>query len=194
MTRREVIQTAMEVCRLKREVYPDFPVRHFHEFAVREHGLKLGCTWTLIVLQQHGSAQKAPRRGQYRRKGRLPQELRPAGIRDYVAANEYLERRFVPDFNRRFTVEPAQPESAFVRMAGLDLSLLLSVRHERKVRADNTVLFENRTQQLPSSPRRTHFARCPVIVHEMVDRRLAVSCRRRLVARFDRDGEGFGRP
>ncbi len=36
--------------------------------------------------------------------GRLPQELNAAGITDYQSANVYLERRFVPDFNRRFTV------------------------------------------------------------------------------------------
>ena len=41
--------------------------------------------------------------------GRLPQELRVAGITDYAAANTYLQTVFVPDFNRRFTVPPAQP-------------------------------------------------------------------------------------
>jgi hypothetical protein len=41
--------------------------------------------------------------------GRLPQELRHHGIADYAAANRYLEQHFIPDFNRRFTIKPAQP-------------------------------------------------------------------------------------
>jgi transposase len=310
-------ETEKEVCRLKRKVYPDLSVRHFHEFAVRDHGLKLGYTWTLIVLQKDGLAEKGTGRGQYRRKrerrpmrgmmlhldasrhewiaglpmwdlnvmlddadgrilyarfvpeegthstlaaldhvlrrhgrfcelytdrgshfcrtssasagpddeqqgqvsrvlkvlgithilarspqargrserafgtiqGRLPQELRLAGIRGYAAANDYLERHFIRDFNRRFTVEPTQSESAFVPLTGLDLRLLLSVQHERRVRADNTVLFEGLTLQLTSSTWRAHFARCPVIVHELIDQSLAVSYQGRAIGRFDRCGE-----
>ncbi len=121
--------------------------------------------------------------------GRLPQELRLAGIRDYAAANDYLERHFIRDFNRRFTVTPTQSESAFVPLAGLDLRLLLSVQHERRVRADNTVLFEWLTLQLTSSPSRAHFARCPVIVHERIDQSLAVSYQGREIGGFDRCGE-----
>ena len=59
--------------------------------------------------------------------GRLPQELRLAGILDYEAANRYLKQHFIADFNRRFAVEPAQPESAFTPLAGVDLQLLVSV-------------------------------------------------------------------
>jgi transposase len=56
------------VCRLKKEFYEDFSVRHFHEFAVRNHGLKLGYTWTLNVLQKHDLVEKAPSRGRHRRR------------------------------------------------------------------------------------------------------------------------------
>ena len=35
---------------------------------------------------------------------RLVPELRLAGISDYEAANRYLEEKFIPDYNRRFTV------------------------------------------------------------------------------------------
>jgi len=81
--------------------------------------------------------------------GRLPQELRDEGITDYDVANTYLETVFTLDFNRRFTVRPAQPESAFVPLVGIDLRLLLSVQHERVVRNDSTVTFERTTLQLP---------------------------------------------
>ena len=57
--------------------------------------------------------------------------------------NRYLERHFIPDFNSRFGVEPAQAESAFARVDGVDLDLLASIHHQRMVRNDNTVLFDN---------------------------------------------------
>ena len=40
-----------ELCRLKREKYADFSVRHFHEFATEKHKIKVSYTWTLTVLQ-----------------------------------------------------------------------------------------------------------------------------------------------
>ena len=120
--------------------------------------------------------------------GRLPQELRVAGIRSYPDANAYLEKVFVPDFNRRFTVAPAQPEPAFTPLAGVDLELLLTAQHERIVRNDNTVVFEKLQLQLPTTRDRIHFARCPVLVHQFLDGTLGVSFQGTLVARYDRAG------
>jgi transposase len=121
--------------------------------------------------------------------GRLPQELRVNRITDYPAANRYLEQVFIPDFNRRFTVKPAQKESAFVKLAGIELELVLSARHERVVRNDNTVMFQNLVLQLPPSRYRTHFVRCPVTVHQFSDRNLGISYQGRLLARYNSCGE-----
>jgi len=121
--------------------------------------------------------------------GRLPQELRVNRITDYQTANRYLQEVFIPDFNRRFTVKPAQPESAFVKLPGVELELMLSARHERVVRNDNTVSFHNLTLQLPPSRQRIHFVRCPVTVHQFSDGRLGISYQGRLLARYTDDGE-----
>ena len=110
-------------------------------------------------------------------------------ITTYEAANRYLTKTFVPSFNRRFTVEPAQSESAFTPLVGLDLTLLLSVQHERVVRNDGTVLFEGRVLQLPQTKDRLHYARCPVLVHELLDGAWAVSYQGRSLARFNDRGE-----
>jgi len=120
---------------------------------------------------------------------RLPQELREAGITTYEEANLYLERRFVPDFNRRFTVEPADPASAFIPLVGVDLELLLSVQHERVVRNDSTISFHGLTLQLPRTGQRLHYVRCPVLVHQFPDSTLAVSYQGHLLARFSAQGE-----
>ena len=120
--------------------------------------------------------------------GRLPQELRVAGITDYAAANGYLVQHFVPDFNRRFTVTPAQPGSAFVSLVGIDLELLLSIQHERVVRNDSTVPFTALALQLPQRPERPHYVRCPVLVHEFPEGTLGISYQGRLLARYARAG------
>lgn len=309
-------KTIQTLCRLRRETYMDFSVKHFHEVVTEKHGLRLSYTWTRLVLQEAGLAEKAPSRGTYRRRcerrpmrgmlvhldasthpwiaglaphdlmvalddadgrilaahfvpqegtastfqalhtvltkhgrfaalytdrgshfcrtaeagaapadvqdgqvaralnalgirhilarspqargrserafgtlqGRLPQELRVAGIRSYTEAQRYLDRTFVPAFNRRFTVTPTEPESAFVPLAGVDLDLLLSVQHERIVRNDHTVAFRRLLLQLPQGRDRLHYVRCPVLVHELAAGVLAVTYQGRLLARFDPDG------
>ena len=66
--RRIAVEVAEEICRLKREVYPDFSIRHFHDFATERHGLKVSYTWTKDILQMQGLAEKSPGRGRHRRK------------------------------------------------------------------------------------------------------------------------------
>jgi hypothetical protein len=305
-----------EVCRLRQERYPDFSIRHFHQFATERHRLRLSYTLLKTILQTRGLAPKARGRGKYRRRrerrpmrgmlihldasthtwiagvaqrdlvvalddadgrilyarfveqegtlstlaalrhvvvrygrfgelytdrgshfchtseagadpdefqngqvarvlkvlgihhilarspeargrserafgtiqGRLPQELRLAKISDYAGANQYLDETFIPDFNRRFTVEPAEPESAFVRLLGLDLNLLFSVQHPRIVRGDSTVIFGTLALQLPKTRDRRHYIRCPVLVHEFLDGTLGVSYQSRLIAKFTAAG------
>lgn len=126
--------------------------------------------------------------------GRLPQELRAAGITDYAAANVYLERHFIPDFNRRFTVEPAESTSAFVPLGGLDLELVLSVQEERVVQNDSTVRFQGRVLQLPPTRTRAHYVRCPVIVHQFPAGGLGVSYQGQLLARYDDTGQLLAAP
>lgn len=315
--RRIPLKVIEELCRLKKETYPDFSVRHFYEYATEKHKLGLSYNWTRIVLEEAGIVEKAPARGKHRRKrerrpmtgmlihidgsthtwvqglpqwdlilvlddadgralygrfvpqegtmstlaalehvfirygrfcefyhdrgshfgrtsqagaepdeeqngqvtrvlktlgirqifarspeargrserafgtcqGRLPQELRLEGIRSYEEANVYLNQTFLPKkFNRQFTVRPAQAETAFVPLAGVNLKLLLSIQHERVVRNDNTVTYENVILQIPERPERIHFVRCPVIVHEFPDETLGISYQGRLLGAYHRDG------
>ncbi len=120
--------------------------------------------------------------------GRLPQELRVAGVTTYAQAARYLTEVFVPDFNARFAVPPALPGSAFVPVVGVDLELLLSIQHPRTVQNDSTVHFRRLALQLPRTAARAHYVRCPVLVHEFPDATLGVSYQGRLLARYDADG------
>lgn len=121
--------------------------------------------------------------------GRIPQELRLAGIRTYQDANVFLDNEFKRSFNRSFAVRPRLPEGVFVPMTGIDLNLLLSVQHERTVKNDNTVQFRGTTLQLPSTRSRNHYVRCPVLVHEQTKGTLAVTYQGNLVAEYTTDGE-----
>jgi hypothetical protein len=119
--------------------------------------------------------------------GRLPQELRAAGITDYEQANAYLQDVFIADFNRRFTVAPAEPESAFVPLPlrKRDLQLVLSAQYSRRVNNDYTVQFERRTLQLPQPKDRKPLCKRQVTVHRFPDNTLGVSYRGKLLATFD---------
>jgi transposase len=121
--------------------------------------------------------------------GRLPNELATAGIKTYEAANEYLDTKFKADFNRHFKVKPAQEESAFVPLVGVELKFLLSIQHERVVNADNTVSFNSLKLQLMKSATRAHFARCPVTVCETMSKTIAVVYQGKCIGEFTYAGE-----
>ena len=66
-----------------------------------------------------------------------------AGIDTIEAANQFLELRFIPEWEQRFTVVPRQPRNAHRRLGQEHrLEEILSVRAARKVAQDHTVSWE----------------------------------------------------
>jgi hypothetical protein len=57
-----------------------------------------------------------------------------------------------------------------VKLTVVELELVLSIKHERVLRNDNTVTFKNLVLHLPQTRHRTHFVRCPVTVHQFLRR------------------------
>jgi hypothetical protein len=119
--------------------------------------------------------------------GRLPHELRLAGIETVEAANRYLKERFVPAFNARFAIEPAEPGSAFLPYLGRPLEDVLCVQEDRQVGRDNCVAWRGRSLQIPPQAHRHHYVRANVKVHEYPDGRLAIFDGPRCLARFTAD-------
>jgi hypothetical protein len=74
---------------------------------------------------------------------RLVKEMRLAGIASIEAANHFLETRFLPEWEQRFTVAPRHPRNAH-RPLGREhrLEEILSVRVARKVANDHTVSWD----------------------------------------------------
>lgn len=306
-------QTVAALCKLRREMYLDFSVRHFWERAVEKHQLKVSYSHTLAVLQAAKLAERLPKRGTYRRRRerramrgmllhidasthrwfgntmcdlvvvlddadgrilfaqffeqegvastlsalgqvlqrhgrfaelyhdrgthygrrqgldaaepsgqvqrllrtvgvrqifarspeargrserafgtlqkRLVPELRLARITEMSAANRYLTSGgFIEEFNRRFTVRPAQPESCFVRLARVDIPMLAAAQHARTVARDNTVRFDGFALQLPQDPKGRSYANCPVLVHEL-NAEWVVTWQNNIIGRFSKLGD-----
>src|SRR5947209_1355902 len=75
--------------------------------------------------------------------GRLPQELRKAGITTVEHANEFLRNRYIQEFNAKFRVKPAVPGTAFRKCGRRDLEQVFSIQTERVVDKDNTVAIKD---------------------------------------------------
>jgi hypothetical protein len=119
---------------------------------------------------------------------RLAQELRLARIKTVAGANRYLKERFVPDYNVRFGVPAAEPGSAFVPYVGRPIEDVLCIQEGRVVGADNCVVWNRRSLQIPPQRHRRHYVRATVRVHEYPDASLAIFDGPRCLARFDPKG------
>ena len=74
---------------------------------------------------------------------RLVKEMRLAGIDSIAGANHFLEMRFLPQWEQRFTVTPRNARNAHRRLGQEQhLEEILSVRVDRKVAQDHTVNWD----------------------------------------------------
>jgi transposase len=107
---------------------------------------------------------------------RLVSELRLAGASTLEEANNVLEQ-FLPRFNERFGVPPAQPESAYRPIdPGLNIDAVLCNKEMRRVARDNTVQYHGQTLQLFPGTDRPSYSGSHVEVQERLDGQLLVNC------------------
>jgi transposase len=75
---------------------------------------------------------------------RLVKEMRLAQVVSLAQANRFLER-YLPLYNQRFRVEPAQPADLHRRVpAQLDLDGVLCLKTPRRLNADSTVIHQGK--------------------------------------------------
>jgi hypothetical protein len=95
---------------------------------------------------------------------RLVKELRLAGIATIEAANRFLGE-WLPSYNRRFTVQPAQAADLHrPRPAHRELDRRLCLKTTRRLRNDFTIAHQGRLYQIRETIRTPH-----VLVEERVD-------------------------
>jgi hypothetical protein len=87
---------------------------------------------------------------------RLIKKLRRKGIDSYAAANEYLEKEYLREHNRRFTRPAAKPEDYHGRKpTARELRQIFRIETERTISNDWVIRHEGRSLQLqPAGQRR----------------------------------------
>src|SRR6266481_3086202 len=81
---------------------------------------------------------------------RLVKEMRLTGVDRIEAANHFLQMRFLPEWERRFSVAPRNPRNAHRRLYREQrLEEILSVRVVRKVADDHTVSWDGNRWGVP---------------------------------------------
>jgi hypothetical protein len=126
--------------------------------------------------------------------GRLPQELRLAGIHTAEGANAFLSTTYVATFNEKFMVPAAEKGTAFRRTSRSDLDWVFTVQTERVVAKDNTIAIGDRDWQLEKSRFRSSLAGCTVTIHEHLDATVSIRYGPHVVGRFDCDGAPIAKP
>ena len=126
--------------------------------------------------------------------GRLPQELRLAGVTTREDANRFLRDRYIAEFNAKFTTPAAEKGSAFRRPTRTDLDWIFTVQTERSVAKDNTFTLQNQIWQLDQTRWRHSLAGCTVTIHEHLDETFSVRYGPHVVGRYDRNGNPLPKP
>lgn len=103
-------------------------------------------------------AQSAPAKGRVERlfktfQDRLIKEMRLRDIKSIAQANEFLSR-YLPVFNKRFNVEPLNPDDLHRPLPeGIELDKILAVKTTRVLRNDFTVMHEGKLYQVEETIR-----------------------------------------
>jgi transposase len=121
--------------------------------------------------------------------GRLPQELRLAGIVTVAEANTFLRERYIQEFNDKFRMPAAEKGTAFRRTSRSDLNWVFTVQTERVVAKDNTVAIADRLWQIDKTRFCNTLAGSTVTIHEHLDETVSIRYGPHVVGRYDRSGE-----
>jgi len=120
--------------------------------------------------------------------GRLPQELRLAGITTVEGTNAFQRDRYIAAFNDKFRVPAAEKGTAFRRTGRADLNWIFSVQTERVVEKDNTVAIRDRMWQIDKTRFRNTWAGSTVTIHDHLDETISIRYGFQAVGRYSRTG------
>lgn len=121
---------------------------------------------------------------------RLVKALREARAQTLAEANQVLQD-YLPKHNKRFIKKAAQEGSAFVPWPpNLAPDEHFCFRYTRRVRNDNTIVFDNVILQIPPGTHREHYAKATVELRQHLDCALTVYFHGEQIARFEQ-AEGF---
>ena len=116
--------------------------------------------------------------------GRLPQELRLAGVQTLEQANRFLRQHYIQEFNQKVCVKAAGKGTAFRRCGRSDLDWIFSLQTERVVGKDNTVAIQDRWWQIDKCRWRHTLAGQTVTIHQHLDGAVSIRYGPHLVGRY----------
>jgi hypothetical protein len=181
-------------------LYTDRGSHYFHTPKAGEKVSKIQQTQVGRALSQlgieHIAAYSPEARGRSERmfgtlQGRLPKDLRLAGITTVEAANAWLKAHYLAEHNAAFAIKAEQEGTAFVTDRHEVWRETLCVIEERTVANDNTIAWNGRRLQLPQSRLRPHFVKAQVRVHAYPDGTASVFLGPHRLATFDADGQSI---
>lgn len=115
---------------------------------------------------------------------RLVSELRLEKATNKKEANA-VAKKFTPQFNRRFTVAPANPNPAWRPVPkNIALMQILCIKEQRTVANDNTVSYNGTTFQISKSNIRPSFAKAKVEVRELINGDIHICYNNQAIAQF----------
>ena len=120
---------------------------------------------------------------------RLPKELALKGITTMTEANRYIQKAYLPAYNKKFAHPSREEGSAFISYIGPPLNDILCEQYERTVQHDNCVKFENLVLQIPKDEYRCNYIKANVRVHRYLDGTLAIFHGPRKLAIYDKQGK-----
>jgi hypothetical protein len=194
---REVIEQEGLFCTL----YSDRGSHFFHTPKAGEAVDKRRPTQFGRALQELGiqmiAAYSPQARGRMERsystwQGRLPQELRLAGIRSLEEANRFLRECYIEKFNQNFAVTAPEKGTAFRKCGRRDLDWIFSIHTERVVSKDNTVAIGERWWQIEKCRWKHTLAGQTVTVYQHLDRTVSIRFGPHLVGRYPEGGGNDG--
>lgn len=113
---------------------------------------------------------------------RLLPELRLAHIDNIPAANAWLKEHFIPRYNARFALSPADGSSAFVSISKEKIFHRVAFAYEATVGNDNAVRLGGIVIDIPPGPSRRSYAKTNVLVRQHLDGSWTVSLEAQQIA------------
>jgi hypothetical protein len=114
---------------------------------------------------------------------RMVKGMRVAGVKTLQQASEYLEKEFLPWWNRTLMVQPANSDDAHRKLdKRYDLRAILSHVETRQVKNDYTIQFERRRYRIEVKSISTGLRGGEVRVEKRLDGEVAVRFRERYLS------------
>jgi hypothetical protein len=105
---------------------------------------------------------------------RLVKELRLMGVSTIEAGNQFLEKTYLPQMNRKFSRPPAQETDAHTPLGNTNLKDIFCFEHERSAGNDYVVRFQKCLFQILKSNKELPRPKDKVLIRIFLDGRLSI--------------------